>query len=364
MAPLLIIAAGGTGGHMFPAQALAEEMLARGWRVKLSTDERGARYAGGFPDDVLREVVKSATTARGGMLAKLAVGPKILSGALKARRSMRRDRPAVVVGFGGYPALPAMVAAWMLRLPRMIHEQNGVLGRVNKVFATRVDVVACSVWPTELPKGVESVHTGNPVRGAVLAKAGAAYKQPGDFPMQLLVIGGSQGASILSRVVPAALAKLPAALLARLSVAHQARDTDHDTAVAAYQKLGVSANVQPFFDDVPDRLAAAQLVISRAGASSVADLTIVGRPSILVPLVIATNDHQTANAKGLAQAGGAVVIPEPEFNAKTLAQHIGLILSDPDKAQAMADAALSLGKPDATKKLAELVEALNDRGPK
>ena len=357
-APLLVIAAGGTGGHMFPAQALAEEMLARGWRVKLSTDIRGARYAGGFPAAVSREVVKSATTARGGALAKLAVLPRIFSGAFKAWRSFRQDRPAVVVGFGGYPALPAMIAAWFMRLPRIVHEQNGVLGRVNKVFATRVDMVACSVWPTILPKGAKATHTGNPVREAVLKMAGAPYTAPGDHPMNLLVIGGSQGASILSNVVPQALGLLPPALQSRLIVSHQARDADHKTAVAAYEALGIEADVQPFFEDVPERLSRAQLVISRAGASSVADLTVIGRPSILIPLAIATNDHQTANAAGLKAAHGAIVISEKELTPDTLAQHIGGILSAPDLAQSMAEATLELGRPDATHQLAALVEDL------
>ena len=358
-APLLVIAAGGTGGHMFPAQALAEEMLARGWRVKLSTDIRGARYAGGFPEAVQCEVVKSATTARGGMRAKLAVLPRILIGAMGAWRSFRKDRPTVVVGFGGYPALPAMIAAWGMRLPRMVHEQNGVLGRVNKVFAKRVDKVACSVWPTELPKGTNAEHTGNPVRGAVLAKAGSPYIAPGDYPMSLLVIGGSQGASIFSDVIPKALALLPKALQDRLVVSHQARESDHEMAVEAYAELGIRADVRQFFADVPERISNAQLVISRAGASSVADLTIIGRPSILIPLAIATNDHQTANAAGLKAAHGAIVIPEKALTPEALAKHIGGILSDPDFAQSMAAAALELGRPDATNRLAAMVEALS-----
>ncbi len=348
---------------MFPAQALAEAMLAKGWRVKLSTDERGARYSGGFPKAVSRAVVRSATTARGGKLTKLLVIPKITSGIFAAWRNMRKDRPAVVVGFGGYPAIPAMAAAWLMRLPRMIHEQNGVLGRVNNVFARRVDLVACSVWPMDLPKDVESIHTGNPVRGSVLAMTGAPYKLPGDFQMQVLVMGGSQGASILSKIVPAAMAHLPAALLKRINVTHQAREADHDMAVAAYETLGVSATVKPFFEDIPQRMETAQLVVSRAGASSIADISVIGRPSILIPLAIAVRDEQTANAKGLAQAGGAIVIQERDLTDKGLAAHIGAILSDPDKARSMADAALSLGKPDATQKLAALVEALHERGP-
>jgi len=302
-------------------------------------------------------VVKSATTARGGVLTKLAVLPRIAAGAFKAWRSFRADRPAVVVGFGGYPALPAMIAAWLLRLPRMVHEQNGVLGRVNKVFATRVNMVACSVWPTVLPKGAVAAHTGNPVREAVLKKAGAPYIAPGDYPMNLLVFGGSQGASIMG-TVPKALALLPQALQNRLNVAHQARDADHEAALLAYNTIGVRAEVKPFFDNIPTLIANAQLVIARAGASSVADITVIGRPSILIPLAMATNDHQTANAAGLKAAKGAIVLPEKGLTPAALAQHIGGILSAPDLAQSMAEAALELGRPDATQRLAALVENL------
>jgi len=283
--PLLIIAAGGTGGHMFPAQALAERMLRAGWRVKLSTDARGARYTGGFPHSVEIEEVASSTFARGGALAKLVVPFRVLGGVLAASFKMLRDKPAVVVGFGGYPSIPAMAAAWLLRKPCMIHEQNGVLGRVNKIFAKRVDVVACGTWPTTLPEGVEGIHTGNPVRGTVLERAGAGYITPGPYPMSLLVIGGSQGARILSDVVPAAIAMLPEALLMHLRVAHQARDEDGERVAAFYADHGIPAEVEPFFHDVPARMSEAQLIISRSGASSVADISVIGRPSILIPML-------------------------------------------------------------------------------
>lgn len=358
MAPLLIIAAGGTGGHMFPAQALAEETLSRGWRVKLSTDARGNKYSDGFPDAVVREVVSSATPSRGGPLAKLVMPFRIASGVYSAWKSMRADRPSVVVGFGGYPAIPAMTAARLLGLPRMVHEQNGVLGRVNALFAKRVDVVACSVWPTELPAGVNAVHTGNPVRRVVLEHAAAPYHVPGDYPMNLLVIGGSQGASILSNVVPKAIAMLPDTLKAHLNISHQARAADMDAVVAEYEKMGVTADVQPFFDDIPVRIDAAQLVVSRAGASSIADLTVIGRPSLLIPLAIAVRDEQTANAKALVEAGGAFLMPERELTAEGLSEHIKAILSDAEGAIAMAQAAAAQGKPDATQELAALVESL------
>ena len=357
-APLLLIAAGGTGGHMFPAQALAEAMLARGWRVKLSTDARGARYVGGFPAGVVIEQVASATFARGGVLAKVIAPLRILGGILGATIRMMRDKPAVTIGFGGYPTIPALSAAYLLRRPRMIHEQNGVLGRVNQFFATKVDLIACGTWPTTLPAGITGEHTGNPVRSAVMERAGAGYIPPGDYPMSVVVIGGSQGARILSDVVPEAIAALPEALLTRLRVAHQARPEDLPRVIAAYQTAGVRAEVEPFFTDIPRRFSEAQLVISRAGASSVADLSVIGRPSILIPFAAATGDHQTANARGLVDAGAAILIPEKALDAGTLGAHIETILTQPDAALRMAHNALSQGRPDATDRLVALVETL------
>jgi UDP-N-acetylglucosamine--N-acetylmuramyl-(pentapeptide) pyrophosphoryl-undecaprenol N-acetylglucosamine transferase len=357
-APLLVIAAGGTGGHMFPAQALAETMLARGWRVKLSTDARGSRYTGGFPPGVEIEVLSSATFARGGLAAKAMVPLRILGGVAGAVWKMLRDRPSVVVGFGGYPAIPAMAAATILRRPRMIHEQNGVLGRVNQLFAKRVDAVACGTWPTALPEGVEAVHTGNPVRAAVHDRAGAGYIPPGDYPMSILVIGGSQGARILSDVVPPAIAALPSDRLRHIRVSHQAREEDCARVAAYYADNGIDADVEPFFHDVPNRLSEAQLVISRAGASTVADLTVIGRPSILVPLAAAIRDEQTANARGLVQAEAAILMPESQFHVQTLADQIDTILSNPQAAEHMAQAALSVGRPDAAEALAKMVETL------
>ena len=356
--PLLIIAAGGTGGHMFPAQALAEAMLRKGWRVKLSTDARGARYTGGFPHTVEIEQVSSATFARGGALAKLAVPVRILGGVLGMTLRMTRDKPVAVVGFGGYPSIPAIGAATLLRLPRMIHEQNGILGRVNQIFAKRVDAVACGTWPTTLPEGVEGVHTGNPVRKAVHDRAGAAYITPGEYPMSILVMGGSQGARILSDVVPGAIAALPPALLQYIRVSHQARDEDHERVTRFYADHGIAADVQPFFNDVPARMSEAQLVISRSGASSVADISVIGRPSILVPFAAATGDHQTANARGLVDAGAAILIPENRLEVSTLAEQIAAVLTNPQGAQMMAHAALSCGKPEATQELVSMVEAL------
>lgn len=356
--PLLLIAAGGTGGHMFPAQALAEAMIAKGWRVKLSTDARGARYAGGFPPQVERQVISSATFARGGILAKALVPLRIAGGVLSALKQARRDRPDVVVGFGGYPSIPALASAWMLGLPRMIHEQNGVLGRVNALFASRVDKIACGTWPTRLPQGVVGEPVGNPVRQAVLDRAAAPYMPPGDYPMSVVVIGGSQGARVLSDVVPAAFAALPETLKPLLRIAHQARPEDQARVVETYRAAGLMAEVEPFFSDIPRRLSEAQLVISRSGASSIADISVIGRPAILIPFAAATGDHQTANAAGLTQSGAALLRPEAGLDVARLSADIAAILQAPEKAEAMAAAALSEGRPDATIRLVAMVEAL------
>lgn len=340
---------------MFPAQALAEVLLSEGWRVTLSTDARGARYATGFPDAVGRSIVRSATTARGGMLGKLTAPAKIGLGIARALAELRTTRPAVVVGFGGYPAIPAMAAATVLGLPRMIHEQNGVMGRVNRLFARRVDRVACGTWPTELPPGVTGLHAGNPVRQAFL-DAAAPYEPPTtDGPLRLLVIGGSQGARILSDVVTAAVAELPDGMRNRLKVSHQARPEDEVRVREAYAAAGLDAEVASFFTDVPARMAQAQLVVSRAGASTTAEIAVMGRPSILIPFAAAAGDHQSANARPLADAGAALLLPEAVLDAASLSRDMHAILSDPGRAASMAAAALSLGRPDAARQLFTLV---------
>ncbi|WP_108814686.1 UDP-N-acetylglucosamine--N-acetylmuramyl-(pentapeptide) pyrophosphoryl-undecaprenol N-acetylglucosamine transferase [Loktanella sp. Alg231-35] len=361
-APLLIIAAGGTGGHMFPAQALAEAMLEKGWRVRLSTDARGARYTAGFPDAVEVTVVGSATFARGGIVQKLAVPFRILAGIAAAKWRMLRDRPAIVVGFGGYPTIPAMTAAWALRIPRMIHEQNGVLGRVNQLFAKRVDQIACGTWPTELPGKIAGTHTGNPVRAAILEHAGSPYIPPGEYPMSLLVMGGSQGARVMSDMVPPAIAALPEHIRRNIRVSHQARPEDIERVTDYYASELISADVQTFFDDVPRRIVDAQLVISRSGASTVADVSVIGRPAIWVPFAAAVRDEQTANARQLVEAGASVLMPEAEFDVQTLTAKLTDLLSDEAGMLQMAIAAAGCGVPDATTRLVDMVESLAEAG--
>ena len=359
-APHLVIAAGGTGGHMFPAQSLAEVMLERGWRVTLSTDDRGARYAGGFPDSVAIRQVKSATFARGGVLAKLLVPFQIAGGIATAIMRFVTDRPTVVAGFGGYPSIPALSAAWVLRVPRMIHEQNGVLGRVNQLFARRVDQTACGTWPTQLPDGVKAVHTGNPVRTQILDHAASPFQPPKDTT-NILVIGGSQGARILSDIVPEAITRLPGTVTAGLTVTHQARPEDQARVAQTYANAGISAEVEPFFSDIAPRIVAAHLVVSRAGASSVADISVIGRPSILIPFAAATGDHQTVNARGLADADAAIIVPETALDPGSLSEHMVTVLTTPGTAERMAKNALAQGKPEAAKELAALIEQLGRR---
>ena len=344
---------------MFPAQALAEEILSRGWTVALSTDDRGLRYAGGFPEAVERRETRSATFARGGIAEKLAAPFQILTGARETIAWFEERRPHLVAGFGGYPSLPALTAAWRLGIPRIIHEQNGVLGQVNRLFATRVDALAIGVASlSNAPQGAKTVFTGNPLRQAALEEVGRPYAPPDlDSPIKLLIFGGSQGAAILAETVPPAVASLPAALRIRLRVAQQVRPENREAVERAYKTAGVAAELAEFFEDMPRRIAEAHLVVSRAGASTIAELSAIGRPSVLAPLPSAAADHQTANARAMSEAGAAELVPD-----KALEEHLGgllaRLLGDPGRLSRMAERAASLGRPDAAERLADLVESL------
>jgi UDP-N-acetylglucosamine--N-acetylmuramyl-(pentapeptide) pyrophosphoryl-undecaprenol N-acetylglucosamine transferase len=344
---------------MFPAQALAQEMLRRGWRVALSTDDRGLRYAGGFAAEVERRALSAATFSRGGVIARALAPIRMAGGALEALRWFRADRPACVAGFGGYPAFPALAAAWLLGLPRLIHEQNGVLGRVNRLFARHVGAVACGTWPLDNPPAGATLRAvGNPVRDAVRQAACVDYAPPDGGSARLAVFGGSQGASVFARFVPAALSSLPERQRARLRVVQQAREGEIKAVRAAYAQAGIAAQCAAFFDDMPDRIAQAHLVISRAGASSVAEIGVIGRPALLVPYAAAMDDHQSANARALAQAGAALVLPEGELTADLLAMHVARLLDAPATLRDMARAAKAEGRPEAAADLADLVETL------
>jgi UDP-N-acetylglucosamine--N-acetylmuramyl-(pentapeptide) pyrophosphoryl-undecaprenol N-acetylglucosamine transferase len=355
----VVIAAGGTGGHFFPAEALAAELLGRGRRVALITDAR----SGGLQSAVFAGlecfVISGAGLAGRGTLRAAKGALSLAKGALQAKRILTRIHAAAVVGFGGYPCVaPVLAARLMRRRPAMIlHEQNAVLGRANRFLARHIDRLALSFADTRHVPNVTTVVTGNPVRPAIAALADAPYLPPSDR-LRLLVLGGSLGARVFSDVVPAALASLPDTLLSRLSVAQQCRPEDLGRVRATYDLAGIDAELSTFFPDVADRLAAAHLVIARAGASTVAELAIAGRPSILVPLPGAIDDHQSANAAALVAARGALVIPQRELTPDALHDRLASLLASPDVLVHAARAARSLARPDATARLADLVEEL------
>lgn len=357
----VMLAAGGTGGHLFPAFALAEELGRRGYMVDLATDLRGDRYGTGFP---AREVYKiaSATLASKSPLALARTGFALGRGIVTATRILRRVRPAVVVGFGGYPSFPPLMAASRLGIPSALHEQNAVLGRANKMLAARVTAVATSFETTKFLEGsalAKSRLTGNPVRGAVLDVAATAYPALSrDGAFHLLVFGGSQGARFFSESVPPALARVPDGTRARLRVVQQAREEDVAAVQEAYAAAGIAADVSPFFKNLPERMAASHLVIARAGASSVAELAAIGRPSILVPLPHSLDNDQLQNASRLAESGGAWCIEQKALSVERLAGEIVRLADDEDALPRAAAAAKGQGRPQAVKLLADLVEEL------
>ncbi|MEM6441147.1 MAG: UDP-N-acetylglucosamine--N-acetylmuramyl-(pentapeptide) pyrophosphoryl-undecaprenol N-acetylglucosamine transferase, partial [Pseudomonadota bacterium] len=272
-----------------------------------------------------------------------------------------RERPAAVAGFGGYPSVPALSAATLLRLPRLIHEQNGVMGRVNRLFSSRVDALAMGT-PLASPPA-NAVDIGNPIRDAAREAMATPYAPPSEGPVEVLVFGGSQGASAFSRLIPAAMAALPDAMRGRLKLTQQAREGEAEGVRAAYDAAGIAAEVAPFFDDLPGRMARTALVICRSGASTCAEIAAVGRPSILIPFPAALDDHQTANARPFEAAGAAVLAPEAGLTPEALSGHIRAVLEQPARAAAMAAAARAFGRPDAASALADLVERVADRQP-
>ncbi len=360
-APLVIIAAGGTGGHMFPARAFADEMRARGWRVGLISDSRGLRYAADFPADFKIEVAAASPNFRKPWTLP-AAAMKINSGIATAARLMREDRPAIVAGFGGYPAFPALAAARRGKIPLFVHEQNAVLGRVNKQFSRHAAFVASGFERLDgLPAGTTHHAVGNPVRAPVLAMRERAFPAQ-DGEINILITGGSQGSQIIGDMVPSAIADfLPAPLLARIKVVQQVRAEQYESVRNVYERMKVEAELASFFDNMPERLAAAHLVIARSGAGTVSELAAVGRPSILIPLAIAMDDHQAANAEGLVDAGAADMLLESNLNPKLLGALIAARLSDPAEMQARAALAKALGRPHAAQALADLAEAAAKR---
>jgi UDP-N-acetylglucosamine--N-acetylmuramyl-(pentapeptide) pyrophosphoryl-undecaprenol N-acetylglucosamine transferase len=357
-APLILLAAGGTGGHLFPAEALGVELIKRGFRVRLATDSRAVRYSGLFSPD-MTDVVPSETV-RGRNPVSLARTAIMLGyGGLVALKLVRRLKPAAVVGFGGYPTLPPLMAAKLLGVPGIIHDANAVLGRANRFLSTRVNAIATSlpgVLDRDPSLAGKATTVGTPMRPAILAAAAENYASPEpDGALRLLVVGGSQGARVMSDIVPPAVEKLDPSLWGRLVLTQQVREEDTARVRAIYDRLKINAELAPFFSDLPARLASSHLVVSRSGAGTVAELAAIGRPSILVPLPGAIDQDQFANAGVLLQADGALRIPQAEFTPDRLAAEISAFAAEPARLTAMAANARKVGRLDAAERLADLV---------
>ncbi|HWE05645.1 MAG TPA: undecaprenyldiphospho-muramoylpentapeptide beta-N-acetylglucosaminyltransferase, partial [Rhizomicrobium sp.] len=355
----IVLSAGGTGGHLFPARALAEELLRRGRSIVVMTDRRGRKSDTVFEGAIV-ESVPSATFA-GSLASRFAAPVQILCGIFVSWRKLAQIKPGAVVGFGGYPSFPVMIAAWLAGFPTAIHEQNAVLGRVNRMLSMRVSAIAASFTLMRFaPKGTSFiVYTGNPVRPEAAELSSAPYAEPSeDGAIRLLVFGGSQGAHALSELVPAAIALLPELLRRRLEIVQQCRPEDIEQVRAAYAARNVGAELAPFFNDLPARMAAAHLVISRSGASTISELAVIGRPAILIPYPFATDDHQTANARVFADAGAAWLVQQRDVTPERFAQRLEMILGAPVELARRAGAARALARPDAASRLADLVDRI------
>jgi UDP-N-acetylglucosamine--N-acetylmuramyl-(pentapeptide) pyrophosphoryl-undecaprenol N-acetylglucosamine transferase len=356
--PLILLAAGGTGGHLFPAEALGVELMKRGFRVRLATDSRALRYSGLFTRDTI-DVVPSETVRSRNPISLARTGVTLAAGMAVATYLLRKLKPAAVVGFGGYPTLPPLIAARLLRIPSVVHDANAVLGRANRFLSSYVSAIATSL-PGVLDRdphlASKTTTVGTPMRPAILAAAAVKYAAPDTTgPFRLLVVGGSQGARIMADIVPNAVEKLEPSLWGRLLLTQQVRDEDLGRVRAVYDRLKIKAELAPFFTDLPARLAANHLIVSRSGAGTVAELAAIGRPSILVPLPGSIDQDQFANAGVLSQAGGALRIPQAEFTPDRLASEISALAAEPAKLAGMADAARKAGRLDAAERLADLV---------
>ncbi|HTV68710.1 MAG TPA: undecaprenyldiphospho-muramoylpentapeptide beta-N-acetylglucosaminyltransferase [Rhizobiaceae bacterium] len=355
----ILLAAGGTGGHLFPGEALAHELIARGWEIHLATDDRAERFAGKFPAKTIHPIA-SATFGSKNPFALAKSFWTIFRGVRQASALIQKIRPAVVVGFGGYPTLPPLYAATRRGVPSIVHEQNAVMGRANKALAPRVTAIAGGFLDNrDNSFAAKTVVTGNPVRPAVLKAAKVPYAPSvAGEPFRFVVFGGSQGAQYFSDAVPAAIDALPDVQRRRLHVTQQARPEDADKVRAHYERLGVTAEVNPFFTDLAARIGAAHLVMSRSGASTVSEIAVIGRPSLFVPYPYALDHDQAANAAALAAAGGAEVYPQASLAGGKITDLLNTMMDDPERLSAMAAAAKSAGRPNAARLLADLTEAI------
>ena len=357
-----VLAAGGTGGHMIPAHALAAELKSRGHGVLLITDDRGARFPGLFKDVPVH--ILPAGRLGGGPIGWLKAAGSVVKGRAEAKRLYRDHRPDAVAGFGGYPAFPSLLAASAMRIPTVLHEQNAVIGRVNRLLAGEAEAIGTAYDRVERLKPRyedKTVLIGNPVREEI-ARLGELPFPPFDdaAPLKILVTGGSQGASVLGHVVPAGLGLLQPSLRRRLQVVQQCRPDDIERVRGQYAELGIPAELTTYIEDMADKLADAHLVIGRAGASTIAELTAAGRPAILIPFAAATDDHQTANAREMTNAGGARTIQQASFTPDVLARQIEALAMDPVALNNAASRALSVGRPHAARDLADLVERVGN----
>jgi UDP-N-acetylglucosamine--N-acetylmuramyl-(pentapeptide) pyrophosphoryl-undecaprenol N-acetylglucosamine transferase len=355
----VLLAAGGTGGHLFPAEALAAALERRGVAVDLVTDSRAARHATSFPAKRIYVVPSATVRSRRNPFSLARTAGVLGYGLLKAWLKLPQIRPAIVVGFGGYPTVPPLLAATMRGIPTLIHEQNAVMGRANRMLAPRVRAIATGfpgILNREPALAAKATHTGNPVRPAVIAAAATPYPalETGG-PRNLLVFGGSQGAKVMADVVPPAVERMSWEMRGRLKIVQQAREEDLERVRETYAKFQVSAEVAPFFADLPARMAASHLVVSRSGASTVAELAAIGRPAILVPLPHALDQDQRANAGVLMEAGGAIRLDQADFTPERLVTEIAAFMADPQKLARMAAAAKTAGAIDAADRLADLV---------
>jgi len=353
-----VLAAGGTGGHMVPAHALAAELKRRSHGVLLITDDRGARFPGLF--DGVPVHILPAGRLGGGPIGWLKAARAVVAGRGQAKRLYKEHRPDAVVGFGGYPAFPSLLAASAMKIPTVLHEQNAVLGRVNRLLAGEAEAIGTAFETVERLKPrfkQRTVLVGNPVRDSI-ARLGELPFPPFDeiAPLKILITGGSQGATVLGEVVPDGLGLLQPALRRRLQVVHQCRPDDIERVRKTYAELGIPAELMTYIEDMPDKLADAHLIIGRAGASTIAELTAAGRPAILIPFPAATDDHQTANAREMTAAGGARTIQQTNFTPTVLARQIEAMAADPVALNNAASRALSVGRPHAARDLADLVE--------
>jgi UDP-N-acetylglucosamine--N-acetylmuramyl-(pentapeptide) pyrophosphoryl-undecaprenol N-acetylglucosamine transferase len=356
---LILLTAGGTGGHVFPAEALANELTRRGHTLAFVTDRRGAAYGGALASLQTYHISGGGVAGKSVTKTVKSLG-SLVAGYFQARQLIKKLKPAAVIGFGGYASVPAVMAASHLGVPSAVHEQNAVLGRANRLLAGGVARIATSFDQVGRvsPQWLDKVRkVGNPVRDAILAVRTQPYP-PADGPLTLLVVGGSQGAKAFSDLVPNALIRLPEALQRRLTVHQQCRAEDIERVTKLYQDHGIAADLQPFFNDVPARLAAAHLVVCRSGASTVAELAVAGRPAVLIPYPHAIDDHQTANARAFAHKGAGWVMQQATMTSGSLAVQLGALLAAPDALTGAAEHALAEGQPEAAHRLADLVSDL------